>query len=68
MKVIAMVSSSASKLNTVIQTLSKMCRLPDQGSNALSGVRSRNIDPCAKRMKISGQRDISRSSRSRQTS
>ena len=64
----AIVNNSASKLSTVIHTLSKTCALTDQGSTALSGVRSRNSAPCANSMKITGQRDTSGSLRPCQNS
>ena len=64
-----MVSSSASKLSTVIHTLpNKPSLLEAGGSSAIIGVRSRNSAPCAKNTRIAGQRETSASLRPRQNS
>ena len=64
-----MVSSRASKLSTVIQTLPYTpSLLAAAGSSAIIGVRKRNSTPCAKNMTIAGQRETSASLRPRQNS
>lgn len=65
---IQIVSSSASELSTVIQTLPNKLSPGEPGNSATIGVRSRNNAPWANSMKIAGQRDTKGSSRPRQNS
>jgi hypothetical protein len=65
MKAMAIVNSSASKLSTVSQTLLTTWVVGDHGRSCDSGVRSRNIEPCANSTKIAGQRDTNGSLRPR---
>ena len=63
-----MVNKSASKVITIIHTLSTTAPSGIHGSVRASGVRSRNNEPFANSTKIVGQRETSGSARPRQNS
>jgi hypothetical protein len=63
MNALEIVTNSASVLITVIHALEPAPPLLVNEERGLSGVRSKNITPCAKKIKMAGQRDISHSAR-----